>query len=188
MLVGNLAARDGEVRFEIPKNLSATELEISKREEATLIPVDLRSRKPIPQDGSVDRFGLKRKPLLVNTVARLPVALSNGAEATFDGVTYKVISASVDRYNVEKAVLALTIRCTVDRGPGSVNFWDRDIRLLVDGVPRAPDESVNELVGPRASKEAAFVFLLEQRPETLTLTIRNNSRTIEIPIDMSQIR
>ena len=190
VLVGPLAARDGEVRFEIPKNLSATELEISKREEATLIPVDLRSRKPIPQDGSVDRFGLRRKPLLVNTVARLPVALSNGAEAAFGGVTYKVISASVDRYNVEKAVLSLTIRCAVDRSlPGGVNFWDRNIRLLVDGVPRAPDESVNELVGPASSKDAAFVFLLEQRPETLTLTITiRNGRTIEIPIDMSQIR
>ena len=84
-------------------------------------------------------------------------------------------------------MLALTIRCAVDRGAGSVNFWDRNIRLLVDGVPRAPDESVNELVGPGASKDAAFVFLLEQRPETLKLTI-HNGRTIEIPIDMSQIR
>lgn len=186
-VVGPFAARDGEVRFEVPKNLSKTELEISKGEETTRIPVGLRDRKTIPQDGSVDRFGLRVKPLLVNSVARLPVALSSGAEAAFDGVTYKVLSASVDRYNVEKAAITVTLRCTADRRGGGVNFWDRNIRLVVDGVPRAPDELVNELVRPGTSKDAVFVFLIGQRPDTLTLAIRYG-KTIEIPIDMTQIR
>jgi len=68
-----------------------------------------------------------------------------------------------------------------------VNFWGQNIRLVVDGVPRAPDESVNEIVQPGTSKDATFVFLLGQRPDTLKLTILYG-RTIEIPIDVSQIR
>jgi hypothetical protein len=58
---------------------------------------------------------------------------------------------------------------------------------VVDGVPRAPDEPVNELVQAGTTKDAAFVFLLEKRPDTLRLTMRID-KTIEIPIDMSQIR
>jgi hypothetical protein len=187
-LVGPLAARDGEVRFEVPRSLSKTELEISKGDDTTRIPVDLRDRNAIPQDGSVDRFGLGNKPLLVNSVARLPVALSSGGEAAFDGVIYKVLSASLDRYNVEKAAVTVTLRCTVDRRSNDVNFWDRNIRLVVDGVPRAPDESVNEVVPPGTSKDAPFVFLIGQRPDTLKLTIRYHRTTDEIPIDVPKSR
>jgi hypothetical protein len=186
-LVGPLAASDGEVRFEVPKDLSKTVLEISRGDEATQIAVDLRGQKPIPQDGSVDSFGLRKKPSLVNSVARLPVALSSGAEATFDGVAYKVLSVSVDRYNVEKAAITITLRCTADKRSATVNFWDRNVRLVVDGVPRAPDEGLNELVQPGTSKDGTFAFLLGQKPDTLKLRI-SYSRTIEIPIDVSQIR
>jgi hypothetical protein len=186
-VVAPLAARDGEVRFEVPKNLLKTELEISKGEQTTRIPIDLRDRTTIPQDGSVDRFGLSDTPLLVNSVARLPVALSIGGEVRFGWVTYKVLSASVDRYNVEKAAIIVTLRCTADKGSPGWAFQDRGVRLVVDGVPHAPDESVNELVQAGTSKDADFVFVLGKRPNALKLTIRVD-KTIEIPIDMSQIR
>jgi len=187
LLLGRLAASDGEVRFEIPKNLLGTSLEISRRQQTTRIPVDLRDRKAIPEDGSVDRFGLSEKPRLVDSVARLPIALSIDGEATFGGVTYKVLSASVDRYNVEKAAIIVTVRCTVQKRSYGAAFQNQFIRLVVDGVPRAPDEPVNELVQAGTTKDAAFVFLLGKRPDTLKLTMRID-KTIEIPIDMSQIR
>jgi hypothetical protein len=187
LLLGRLAASDGEVRFEIPKNLLRTSLEISRRQQTTRIPVDLRDRKTIPEDGSVDRFGLSEKPRLVDSVARLPIALSIDGEVTFGGVTYKVLSASVDRYNVEKAAIIVTVRCTADKRSYGAVFQSQFIRLVVDGVPRAPDEPVNELVQAGTTKDAAFVFLLGKRPDTLKLTMRID-KTIEIPIDMSQIQ
>jgi len=187
LLLGRLAARDGEVRFEIPKSLSTTNLEISRRQQTTRIPVDLRDRKPIPEDGSVDRFGLSETPRLVDTVARLPIALSIDGEVTFGRVTYKLLSASVDRYNVEKAAIIVMVRCTADKSSPGAAFQSQFIRLVVDGVPRAPDEPVNELVRAGTTKDAAFVFLLDKRPDTLKLTMRID-KTIEIPIDMSQIR
>jgi hypothetical protein len=187
LLLGRLAAADGEVRFEIPKSLSRTNLEISRGQQTTRIPVDLRDRKTIPEDGSVDRFGLSEKPRLVDSVARLPLALSINGEVTSVGVTYKVLSASVDRYNVEKAAIIVMVRCTVDKRSYGTAFHTEFIRLVVDGVPRAPDEPVNELVQAGTTKDAAFVFLLERRPDTLKLTMRID-KTIEIPIDMSQIR
>jgi hypothetical protein len=187
LLLGRLAASDGEVRFAIPKSLSRTNLEISRGRQTTRIPVDLRDRKTIPEDGSVDRFGLSEKPRLVDSVARLPIALSIDGEVTFGGVTYKVLSASVDRYNVEKAAIIVMVRCTADKRSYGAAFQSQFIRLVVDGVPRAPDEPVNELVQAGTTKDAAFVFLLEKRPDTLKLTMRID-KTIEIPIDMSQIR
>ena len=185
--VGRLAASDGEVRFEIPKSLSRTNLEISRGQQTTRIPVDLRDRKTIPEDGSVDRFGLSENPRLVDSVARLPIALSIDGEVTFGGVTYKVLSASVDSYNVEKAAIIVMVRCTADKPSHGAAFQSQFIRLVVDGVPRAPDEPVNELVQAGTTKDAAFVFLLGKRPDTLKLTMRID-KTIEIPIDMSQIR
>ena len=59
----------------------------------------------------------------VNPTKRLPIALSSGAEATFDGVTYKVLSVSVDRYNVEKAEITVTLRCTADKRSAGVARW-----------------------------------------------------------------
>jgi hypothetical protein len=51
------------------------------------------------------------------------------------------------------------------------DFWDSAFRLLVDGVPRAPDSSLNELVSGNAAKEAEISFQVPRSARGLVLRV-----------------
>ena len=45
------------------------------------------------------------------------------------------------------------------------NFWAASFRLLVDGVPQAPENSLNELVAGHSAKDGMVEFVI---PNTVT--------------------
>jgi len=145
LLLGRLAARDAEVRFEVPKNLSKTELEISRGQQTTRIPVDLRDRRTIPQDGSVDRFGLSQKPLLVNSVVGFI-----GPEYLYDGK--EIIRAGLEDHFCGKLLgLPLGVDvCYTNHAEADQDDMDNLLTLLaaagvtfIMGVPGADDVMLN---------------------------------------------
>lgn len=186
LVVDGHAAREGEVRFAVPATLAAAALEIVHfHADATSVPIDLRARAPIPTDGSTDAFGRPRPVRLVDVVQRLPVRLSAGQRAGVGRATFEVTSAVIERATVERVELLLAIRCTVTRDHFGTNFWSDSVRLVVDGVPRAPDNSVNEVVSGGASKDATFVFSLEQMPAALDLQFFDTGEVGQVPIDLA---
>ena len=52
----------------------------------------------------------------------------------------------------------------VNHGRFPANFWGASFRLLVDGVPLAPNNSLNELVESNSGKEGVVEFVI---PDTV---------------------
>jgi len=47
-----------------------------------------------------------------------------------------------------------------NNGKYPANFWAASFRLLVDGVPRAPENDLNELVDSHSAKEGMVEFVI----------------------------
>lgn len=101
---------------------------------------------------------------------RFAITFPAGAEATAGAGAYKVLQARVDRRSSDKLTLTLTVRVTGVRYPG-LNFFGNDFRLIVDGVPREPDEAPNLIVGLQSSKDGDVVFAIDAAAKHLALQV-----------------
>ena len=52
-----------------------------------------------------------------------------------------------------------------NNGKYPANFWVSSFRLVVDGVPRAPENDLNEVVADHSAKEGIVEFVI---PDTTT--------------------
>lgn len=180
------AAEDGEVKFLVPVSLTKAELEIAYRErDKTAIPIALGSRAPIPTDGSTDEFGRPTRARVVDKVKPLPASLRVGQRVKVGHAEFELVDATLERETSERAALSITVRCSVSREHYGTNFWSSSVRLVVDGVPRAPANSVNEVVSGGASKEAKFIFPLETMPESLDVRFFDTGDTGRVALDLS---
>jgi hypothetical protein len=92
-----------------------------------------------------------------------PVNLPAGTEVRFGSAVYKILTARLDRYAPGKLSLRFEVRM-VNNGRFPTNFWGASFRLLVDGVPRAPDNSLNEIVDSNSAKDGVVEFVI---PDTV---------------------
>ena len=123
---------------------------------------------------------------LVNDRARpYSVTFPSGTEVTLhsrraDG-TYKILAAQIDSRNTGKLTLKVSIRLT-NTGRSDLGFWSDSFRLVIDGVPRAPINFLNELVDARSAKEGDVMFEMLDTAESLVLSVANGEDTANIPI------
>jgi len=92
------------------------------------------------------------------------LTLPADTEVRAGDLVYKILGARLDRYAPGKVSLKFDVRMT-NNGRFPANFWGDSFRLRVDGVPRAPDNSLNELVAANSAKEGAVEFVI---PDTTT--------------------
>jgi hypothetical protein len=104
------------------------------------------------------------KPSSTSPVAPYPIILSVGTEVRVGDFVYTVLAARLDRYAPNKLSLRFEVRMT-NNGRYPANFWAASFRLLVDGVPRAPENNLNELVDGHSAKEGIVEFVI---PDTTT--------------------
>jgi len=71
--------------------------------------------------------------------------------------TVTVLSVNVEPIDVDRRSLKFHLRY-VDTGHHGANFETRLFRLIVDGMPRAPIQELNELVPPDGAKDGDIVF------------------------------
>src|SRR4051794_6363045 len=69
----------------------------------------------------------------------------------------KILSAELEPFNAEKRALRIAVRHT-NLGRYPANFWGASYRLIVDDVPRAPTNSLNEVVAGESAAEGEVVF------------------------------
>lgn len=118
------------------------------------------------------------------------LVLAGGMEAklqssAYGNAVYKVLSAQLEPFNAENRSLKLTIRFTNNDRYG-MNFWNQSFRLLVDGVPRAPSNDLNELVEAQSAKEGEVIFTVPISTSKATLQIGDPGKeTTQIPFDFS---
>lgn len=119
------------------------------------------------------------------------VQLAGPSEATFSamrGSTYTVLAATPEAGNADRWRLRLRLRLATGTGSGGMNFWDSSFRLLVDGVPRAPESTLNEVVESGAAKDGELVFSVPWAVGSLALRVLHYGDAAELPFTVNGTR
>jgi hypothetical protein len=161
----------------------------AKRSEATA-PTATPAKEAEPSKAGQPSDGTK--PLVNDRARPYSVTFPSGTEVTLrsrraDG-TYRVLAAQVDSRNTGKLTLKLSIRLT-NTGRSDLGFGSDSFRLVIDGVPRAPINFLNQLVEARSAKEGDVVFEVPDTAESLVLSVKNEGEdTADIPILLKKSR
>jgi Co/Zn/Cd efflux system component len=102
--------------------------------------------------------------------ASYPIELPAGQEVKGESWTYKILKISLDRHEINQLALTFTIRMH-NYSDYPSNFWNASFRLLVDDVPVAPFNELNELVDSNAAKEGAVSFAIPASTRKAALQI-----------------
>lgn len=133
-----------------------------------------------------------RAPTVAPAAALPQVRLAGPAEATFTairGSTYSVLALTPERGNTtDRWRLRVRVRLATDANSGGMNFWDSSFRLLIDGVPRAPESKLNEIVESGAAKDGELVFDVPWATQTLALQVLHYGKVTELPLAVSGTR
>jgi hypothetical protein len=105
--------------------------------------------------------------------------LGSGGEATIT-----LLQVEVTPRTTEKDGLRIRMRM-VNRGRYDTNFWDRSFRLMVDGVPLAPEGGLNELVPAESAKDGDVIFVVPHGTAAATLKITFQEDSTEVPLDLT---
>jgi len=123
-------------------------------------------------------------PSATGQTVQSPLTLAAGAEVRLGSAVYKILTAQLDRYNVEKLTVRFTVRMTNNSGSVDI-FGDDSFRLLVDGVPRAPISGLLKLVYGHSAEDGDVVFVLPAATQSTVLQVRHSNESTEIPVDLS---
>jgi hypothetical protein len=96
---------------------------------------------------------------------------------------YKILATGVEPYDSERLRLRFTVRLTSQTRAGH-NFWSRSFRLLVDSIPRAPENLLNEVVEQDAAKEGEVIFVFPRTARSLVLKIASGGEDALIPLQL----
>ena len=95
--------------------------------------------------------------------------------------TFTLLKAEVVPQTADRSALVIRLRMT-NHDRYDKNFWDSSFRLLVDGVPIAPDSGLNELVAGEAAKDGSVRFPIARDTRSVTLRIKFYDDATEIPL------
>jgi hypothetical protein len=94
-----------------------------------------------------------------------------------------LLRGRVESYNATTQSLALRVRLT-NNGPYPVNVWSASFRLVVDDVPRAPTNSLNEVVDGHAAKDGDVVFDVPSDTKSVALRLIWSDEQTDVPLDL----
>lgn len=127
-----------------------------------------------------------RSPGAVQTAgAAQRVALPAITRVTLAGgaVVNTILSAQVEPLDLERRALKFVVRYT-NAGRYAANFWSSSYRLIVDEVPRAPTNFLDEVVEPDSAKEGDVVFELPVGVKDVVLQISSGDEKSRIPLKL----
>lgn len=97
--------------------------------------------------------------------------------------TFTLLKVEMSPQTAEKDALRIRLRM-LNHDRYDKNFWDRLFRLLVDGVPLAPEGGLNELVPGESAKEGDVLFVVPRGTAAARLRITYYEDSTEIPLDL----
>ena len=115
------------------------------------------------------------------------VVLAGPGEVSFEKYrpsTYTVLGIEALPRTPTHYVLDFRVRL-LTRSSMDMNFWDSGFRLLIDGLPSAPDSNLNELVAGNATKEGKVSFQVPYGARRLALRVIHHEslgETAELPL------
>lgn len=167
-----------------------------------------RSRLPAPAAPSASRIPASQPAAAVSPGAPAPmgkrsaaastpvaayalpkVTLAAPAEIVFtkpSGTTYTILGITPEARVPGVYGLRFRLRMAVPASSGGGGgFGDASFRLLIDGVPRAPDSVLNELVPGGSAKDGDITFEVPDGTQTLALRIVHHDGynvTADVPL------
>jgi hypothetical protein len=98
-------------------------------------------------------------------------------------IVIDILRGRVEPYNATTRSLALRIRLT-NNGNYGVNFWASSFRLVIDGVPRAPTNGLNEIVDGHAAKDGDVIFDVPDDARSVALRLVWSEEQTDVPLDL----
>jgi hypothetical protein len=95
--------------------------------------------------------------------------------------TFTLLKSEVVPRSTDKDGLQIRIRM-MNHDRFDANFWDRSFRLIVGGVPIAPESALNELVRAESAQEGDVLFFIPHGAADGTLKITYGDESTEIPL------
>ena len=125
------------------------------------------------------------RPAGAAAAAARPVALPaiNRVSLVGGAAVHTILSAQVEPLDQERRALKFVVRYT-NGGRYPANFWSASYRLIVDDVPRAPTNFLDELVEPDSAKEGDVVFELPVGVKDVVLQISSGDEKSRIPLKL----
>ena len=97
--------------------------------------------------------------------------------------TISFLKIEVAPRTTENDELRLRLRMT-NHDRYDKNFWDQSFRLVLDGVPRAPESNLNEVVAGESAKEGDVLFVIPRGTTAAQLRIRIGDQSTEVPLEL----
>lgn len=94
-----------------------------------------------------------------------------------------VLSAEIEPIDLERRSLKFVVR-HLNAGRYDANFWSSSYRLIVDGVPRAPTNLLDEVVAGNSAKEGEVIFQLPVSAKDVVLQISARDETSQLPFKL----
>jgi hypothetical protein len=94
-----------------------------------------------------------------------------------------LLSAQVEPIDAERRSLKLHVRYT-NAGRYPANFWSSSYRLIVDDVPRAPTNLLDEVVDGDSAKEGDVLFELPIAAKDVVLQITAGEDKSRVPLKL----
>jgi hypothetical protein len=94
-----------------------------------------------------------------------------------------ILSAQVEPIDAERRSLKFLVR-HLNAGRYDANFWSSSYRLIVDGVPRAPTNLLDEVVAGNSAKEGEVVFEVPVSAKDVALQISFGEEASRLPFKL----
>ena len=109
------------------------------------------------------------------------VALPDLRDYKLGEATFTLLKADLSPQTTEKDALQIRVRMT-SRSQFDSNFSDRYFRLVVNDVPMAPENTLNEIVPAQSGKEGEVIFVVPRGTAGGKLKISYSDGSTEIPL------
>jgi hypothetical protein len=121
----------------------------------------------------------------VNGAAAKPVPLPeiHRVKLSSSAADYTILSAEIEPLDAESRSLKFAVRF-VNGGRYPSNLWSRSFRLIVDNVPRAPTNSLNEVVPADSGKDGDVIFEVPAGTKDVVLQISAGDEKSRIPLKL----
>jgi hypothetical protein len=116
-------------------------------------------------------------PTLVGLPEIHRVKLSGGT------ANYTILSAEIEPVDTERRSLKFVVRF-VNGGRYPSNFWSSSFRLIVDDVPRAPTNSLDEVVPADSAKNGDVIFEVPASAREVVLQISSGDEKSRLPFKL----
>ena len=119
------------------------------------------------------------------TVQAQPVTLPSPNPLRLAGgnAVITILAAEVEPIDAERRSLKLHLRY-LNQGRAAANFWNDSYRLIVNDVPRAPTNLLDEVVEADSAKEGDVVFEVPFPVKDVVLQVSSGDEKSRVPLKL----